>query len=868
MKTITKINYSDILVLAGLIAGKNAHITINDDRKVVVYDTMPEPSKKGNSILFNFTEQAVYVDTYKYVVDFTLTLTKTDASTTKFSTVFTPSHVLRYIVKENSTNFLLFYSTSTFIGHLKKMCLKLLFKLRLSHIVYPVFNVLAKEAFEFEKAIKNTKQSSYSIFLGTPGYWRKPVVQIENNNKASHYLKYAINTQTEDLIELEKQNLKSLESHQFTTLTVPKVVSTLTKGALLVNNIQSKNAKHTTCFSPQHFNALQELVKKTITIENIKSTDFYIQLIHRIHQLKTDETTNLLHQSLTLTNPNEIIPFSLAHGDFTSWNTAVNPNKIICYDWEMKIETAPIFYDLFHFFHQSATFFKNKNSLSVFHVVQSYLTKNSLDFDFKISNQQLKQLYQLYLLDVISKNLELIQTQKNCTVDQQKMIQNWSIALKQINPQLNTTTMRKDFITELQSFLLNVNYAILKNLHPQLNLLPIHSDLDMVIDPKDIATVISFVNKHPFVKKTNTIQKSFMIIHEIHFHNNAYLSIDFIFDFIRKGTRYLNASKVLKNRVLKNGFYTPNILDDIEYTQQFYTLNNSDIPTKYQKLFFNRLSELHLKASYFDYYKNKYQIEFKSYLHSFTFSEEKKKKLRTKNNTSFWNTLVLKANYILDSLKEVTKNKGFMLTFSGVDGAGKTTIINEVKSTLEKKYRKKVVLLRHRPGILPIISTLKYGSSKKAEQAAGNRLPRQGKNKNTISSFLRFAYYYTDYILGQVYVYFKYILRGKIVIYDRYYYDFINDQKRSNIYLNRSFIKALFFFIYKPEYNFYLFNTPEVILKRKKELSAQDITSLNHDYQELFTQYQKDNLGTYTKIKNDHKDETVMTIFENIHQIA
>jgi putative protein kinase ArgK-like GTPase of G3E family len=60
--------------------------------------------------------------------------------------------------------------------------------------------------------------------------------------------------------------------------------------------------------------------------------------------------------------------------------------------------------------------------------------------------------------------------------------------------------------------------------------------------------------------------------------------------------------------------------------------------------------------------------------------------------------------HLVNQLKEFAGNRGLILTFSGVDGAGKSTILSEFKDRLEKKYRKKVVVIRHRPSILPILS--------------------------------------------------------------------------------------------------------------------------------------------------------------------
>ena len=123
-----------------------------------------------------------------------------------------------------------------------------------------------------------------------------------------------------------------------------------------------------------------------------------------------------------------------------------------------------------------------------------------------------------------------------------------------------------------------------------------------------------------------------------------------------------------------------------------------------------------------------------------------------------------------------------VIGLTGTGGAGKSTVIENIKYKIEKQLRKRVVVLRHRPSLLPILSAYTKGK-KAAEQQAASTLPRMGSNSSVLSSLVRFLYYYFDYVIGQFYVYVKYVLRGYVVIYDRYYYDFINDAKRSNIVL-------------------------------------------------------------------------------------
>jgi thymidylate kinase len=202
------------------------------------------------------------------------------------------------------------------------------------------------------------------------------------------------------------------------------------------------------------------------------------------------------------------------------------------------------------------------------------------------------------------------------------------------------------------------------------------------------------------------------------------------------------------------------------------------------------------------------------------------------------------------------KKKVEIITFSGVDGAGKTTILREFTELLQNKYKKKVIEIRHRPSILPILSAIKYGKSV-AEKKTMEVLPRTGANKSKVSSYVRFFYYLIDYVVGQWFVYFKYTRKDKIIIYDRYYFDFINDAKRANIDLESGFTSFFYKFIFEPELNVFLYASPDVILSRKQELDKESIVSLTKKYKALFYELGRKNTGQYLLIENLDKEKTM-----------
>jgi thymidylate kinase len=170
---------------------------------------------------------------------------------------------------------------------------------------------------------------------------------------------------------------------------------------------------------------------------------------------------------------------------------------------------------------------------------------------------------------------------------------------------------------------------------------------------------------------------------------------------------------------------------------------------------------------------------------------------------------------------------------------------------------------------LPILSAWTKGKVR-AEQQAAATLPRLGGNKNQLSSLVRFVYYYSDYLIGQFVIWALHIRRGDIVLYDRYYFDFINDSVRSNITLPPSLLRAGYQFLLQPELNFFLYADPDTILSRKQELDRTTIGMLTERYLTLFSELNSKNAqSSYIPLENRYLQETIHTVFTKIrHQAA
>ncbi len=428
---------------------------------------------------------------------------------------------------------------------------------------------------------------------------------------------------------------------------------------------------------------------------------------------------------------------------------------------------------------------------------------------------------------------------------------------------------RTQFVQFFFERIKNQDYVLLKHL----GVIEAYADLDILLDPKETALLVPGLCNQPMVESYQLQKQETMWQLFLYFKDDSFLQIDFLFGFFRKEVEYLDQEEVLQDSVIDaSGYRICSCRHLIEHVFLFQLLNHAPVPQKYRDLF-SKFKEFQQKEIDF-YLQQKYVLPAFSFLATDRFDPAMRTQVlkgiyRQKGNDFLqrkWRLL----KHTIGQLSRLWPQRGMTITFSGVDGAGKSTIIAEVAEILKKKYRRKVVVLRHRPSILPILSAYRYGK-KGAEERSMATLPRQGKNGSKLSSFVRFSYYYLDYLFGQIYVFCKYQLRSYIILYDRYYFDFIVDGQRSNIAIGDKLPRFLYRFIYKPKLNLFLYAHPDLILRRKQELNSETILELTDKYQNLFKSLShKDGVGkpVYLAIENNIKEETLETIFSNYKELT
>jgi thymidylate kinase len=751
--------------------------------------------------------------------------------------------------------FLKFYNVSNLRSFIYSTLIRVVFVFKLQSMVFRRKLVYVSK---FMSANTNFSiHGEWSAFKGTVGPNNKSIVYFENclNNS---FIKIANTQNAKNLLEKEANILNRLFVSGIQMFRFPEVVEAK-ENFLQLTDISDKG-KRVTKITDSHTNALIELNEISSIHMPLSESDTWLSIKQNANNLKHTSDLRMpkgLIKKLNITldeiDENEETEVCLSHGDFTPWNMYFKDGQLHIYDWELAEANKPLGFDLFHFIVQQGVLVDHKSWVEIQNDIYQHINSHSFSRLSKFNVTNVEKYLKLYFVYNITQNLSLLSKQAVWHTQAYWLINLWNEALSSMLTK--SVSERELVIMDTFDFLLNKNYAAMKfpNMSPEK--LSVYSDIDLFID-KDIKSDLSkYYSTHPLVKKISDINKSFMSSLQLIVASGSILNLDLIWQVKRKGLEILDADSILKN-AYTNGFGVKmmDTYDNARYIGLFYALNNAAIPLKFQYYeellrFSNKSLDVQLYPRFLGGVTNN------GYLKSFVKSQACNKKL---------SGIINKANYLIDSVRTVLFNQGIIITFSGVDGSGKSTVISHVKYLVEKQLRKRVVVLRHRPSILPILSAWTKGKAK-AEMDTTQRLPRTGNNNNLLSSLARFAYYFTDYVIGQFLVHVKYVWKGYVVIYDRYYFDFISDSKRSNIVLPKPILKAGFNFIMKPRFNFFLYADAETILQRKNELDKTTVDHLNSEYLNQFEKLShKGSHSKYVSIKNINLDDTLNQIFGEI----
>lgn len=720
---------------------------------------------------------------------------------------------------------------------------------------------------------KILKGKKWAIFTGTVGINRKGIVWKQLSTDQSGFHKIPIGEMASFALKNEEHALKYLKSYTTDIIKAPILIKR--NGKKWQTDICTKTTKSPKSIIELPKAQLAEWLLDGIHIDNRAFSYHWQKASKCLGAIRSANDNRIPYSILSkldilskqLCNENEIA-FNKAHGDFTSWNIFYSKDHLHIIDWEMFNRDMPAFYDAFHFIYQQSILVDRLSFSSIRKKIdaffnQSYWSNYLIKYGINVDT-----LEKHYLFYTITNSLYTYINQSAWHEQIRWLIEVWNEALNFWITDFDPSLLKNLFIRDLFQDLKPFNYALMKSCGKLPWAIDENSDLDICISNTDAKHIINKIKQHQFIKEIQFKRLSYMKAAEIVLTDNSIVYIDFIHQFKVKAIEFLDRKRVLSNtRFNAFDIKTPSIQNDFLYTWLFYTLNDSRMPDHYNDYFIkNLLNNRVVLNQVANEYCNMTFTEMLASGKSMRNSSIKKIKRNQLNRNK--NGLFNRLRYAVDVINSFFVKPGFIVTFSGVDGSGKSTIINELKERINKSTRRRIIVLRHRPSLLPIISSWKYGK-KAAEKRSISTNPCQGKNTGKINSLIRFAYYYVDYFIGQFYIYCRYIMRGDIVIYDRYYFDFIANPERSNLKIPQWITLFCYRFLIKPKFNFFLYASTESILARKRELNEKMIEQLTEGYLSLFSKLEKNaSYSNYTSIYNLDIIKTISSIQDVIKSKA
>lgn len=172
---------------------------------------------------------------------------------------------------------------------------------------------------------------------------------------------------------------------------------------------------------------------------------------------------------------------------------------------------------------------------------------------------------------------------------------------------------------------------------------------------------------------------------------------------------------------------------------------------------------------------------------------------------------------------------GMDIALLAPDGGGKSTILAALKqygitsfSGVERKYI--------RPGLFKNIG--QYKPNAKPEMV-DNPNPHGRKPDGILKSWIRFLIYLVDFSLGYIIKVIPLKWQRKLVVFDRYYYDYYVDMYRYHYSLPAWVPKMFSFLIPRPAVTFVLYAPADVIYKRKKELTLEETQRQCNEFKKI-----------------------------------
>lgn len=168
---------------------------------------------------------------------------------------------------------------------------------------------------------------------------------------------------------------------------------------------------------------------------------------------------------------------------------------------------------------------------------------------------------------------------------------------------------------------------------------------------------------------------------------------------------------------------------------------------------------------------------------------------------------------------------GFVLSISGMDGSGKSTLVDRFLAAYSRAGGNQPKLLHLLPSWIPLPHQI---FRRKKTSSNYTRPYSEPPVTSKVSGFLRLAYYLLAFAITRFSLSIA-TIRGKQIIQDRSFVDFVSDLTRARI--PQAQLPTWLVRLLRPTgYLFYLDASPDTVVARKGELTLEKACSLQKNY--------------------------------------